>query len=284
MSRVIFTTLTVLGLVAAIGGIAVAQQAQQPVAAFTRPDTSPAAQGQFASRCAHSHAAADDPIVFPGEQGAAHLHEFFGATTTAFDSTPESLRASDTSCITAGDTAAYWVPALYDGDRRVVPFAATAYYLTWGKDPATVQPFPADLQMIAGPDPAEAVRWTCVSREGQTQPGSTQVPQCGEGEALAVRIHFPDCWNGTDLDAPDHRSHMAYASGGQCPDSHPVPVPRLRLNLVYLAADGGADVTLSSGGPETMHADFVNAWDQQVLEGLVTDCLQAATRCGHLRR
>jgi hypothetical protein len=193
MSRVIFTTLTVLGLVAAIGGIAVAQQAQQPVAAFTRPDTSPAAQGQFASRCAHSHAAADDPIVFPGEQGAAHLHEFFGATTTAFDSTPESLRASDTSCITAGDTAAYWVPALYDGDRRVVPFAATAYY-------------------------------------------------------------------------------------------HPVPVPRLRLNLVYLAADGGADVTLSSGGPETMHADFVNAWDQQVLEGLVTDCLQAATRCGHLRR
>lgn len=282
MTRTFFVALTVLGLVAAIGGIAVAQP--QPTAAFTRPADPLPEQGQFASRCAHSHAATDDPIVFPGEAGAAHLHEFFGATTTAFDSTPESLRASDTSCIAAGDTAAYWVPALYDGDRRVVPFAATAYYLTWGKDPATIQPFPADLQMIAGPDPAEAIRWTCVGRDGQTVPAGVGVPQCDGDEALAVRIHFPDCWNGTDLDAPDHRSHMAYALAGSCPDSHPVPVPRLRLNLVYAASDGGDDVTLSSGGPETMHADFVNAWDQEVLEGLVADCLQAATRCGHLRR
>ena len=32
--------------------------------------------------CRASHAAADDPIVFPGRPGAAHLHEFFGNQTT----------------------------------------------------------------------------------------------------------------------------------------------------------------------------------------------------------
>jgi hypothetical protein len=102
------------------------------------------------------------------------------------------------------------------------------------------------------------------------------------------RIHFPDCWNGKDLDSADHRSHMAYASTGSgadagrrvCPATHPVAVPHLRLGVHYPEGVGGSDVTLSSGGPETSHADFFNAWDPPAQARLVRRCLDAAEKCG----
>jgi hypothetical protein len=43
--------------------------------------------------------------------------------------------------------------------------------------------------------------------------------------------------------------------------------------------DGHA-LTLSSGGPRTFHADFVNAWDQSTLEREVHACLNLGNVCG----
>ena len=37
---------------------------------------------------------------------------------------------------------------------------------------------------------------------------------------------------------------------------------------------------LSSGGVYSGHADFINAWDQARLAGLVTDCLNELRFCG----
>lgn len=43
-----------------------------------------------------------------------------------------------------------------------------------------------------------------------------------------VNVRFPSCWDGVNLDSPDHISHMAYPvnesfeSNAPCPDSHPV--------------------------------------------------------------
>ena len=37
-------------------------------------------QPQFLVECAFSHAAQDDPIVFPDQPGMSHLHVFFGNT------------------------------------------------------------------------------------------------------------------------------------------------------------------------------------------------------------
>lgn len=49
--------------------------------------------GQFVVRCGYSHSLPDDPIVFPGQQGASHLHDFFGNTATDAFSTQASLLA-----------------------------------------------------------------------------------------------------------------------------------------------------------------------------------------------
>jgi Domain of unknown function (DUF1996). len=69
--------------------------------------------------CQFSHTAQDDPIVSPGQPGAAHLHDFVAALTTNAFSTPDSLRAGGTTCPMPGDTSAYWVPAAYEDGLQV---------------------------------------------------------------------------------------------------------------------------------------------------------------------
>src|SRR4030067_2465812 len=71
-----------------------------------------AAPGWITS-CNYSHSANDDPIVFPGVPGAAHLHDFIGARNTDADSTPVTLRLGGTTCTMPDDLSAYWVPARY---------------------------------------------------------------------------------------------------------------------------------------------------------------------------
>src|SRR6266498_3077280 len=65
--------------------------------------------------CQRSHELNDDPIVFPGQPGASHLHVFAGNRTTNAFSTPQSLAAN--SATTCGDqpldASGYWVPAVY---------------------------------------------------------------------------------------------------------------------------------------------------------------------------
>jgi len=75
----------------------------------------------FFSNCRFSHAASDDPIVYPGQPGPSHPHTFFGNTSTDAFSTLTSLRAASTTCRPGGDTAAYWIPTLYRNGREVRP-------------------------------------------------------------------------------------------------------------------------------------------------------------------
>src|SRR5215218_5661562 len=78
----------------------------------------------FAIGCGFSHSNMDDAIVFPGQVGRSHDHTYFGNRTTNAASTPESLRAAGrTSCRLRADTAAYWVPTLFNSGnaRRAGP-------------------------------------------------------------------------------------------------------------------------------------------------------------------
>lgn len=211
----------------------------------------------------------------------SHSHDFFANTSTSADSTLESLRAASTRCRDRGDTAAYWVPTLYDNGVVVTPAFSTAYYLTGRKDHTAIQAFPAGLKIVAGnakataPQPLIVTGWDCGVTGNEVSQSS--VPTCPE-QTLRLRVSFPDCWNGTDLDSTDHKSHMAYSRRGTCPASHPVPVPRLVLFVRYPIV-GGSGVTLASGTSNTAHADFFNAWDQSVLEAHVRECINSGIDC-----
>jgi hypothetical protein len=47
------------------------------------------------------------------------------------------------------------------------------------------------------------------------------------------------CWDGKNLDSPDHQSHVAYGNqggasgGGACPSTHPVKLPQIMYELMW---------------------------------------------------
>ncbi len=83
--------------------------------------------GGFTVQCDFSHSASVDPIVMPGHAAMSHLHEFFGNTTTNENSTGASLLAGSTTCSDSNNLSAYWVPALYQDERRVWRHCALAH-------------------------------------------------------------------------------------------------------------------------------------------------------------
>ncbi len=293
---VLVSTIAGLGAVAAAGAGAAAFGSQGSARSFARAPqrvgaaTGPAAPGvaalrgvNFVSGCRFSHRNNDDPIVFPGEPGRSHDHTFIGNNTTNAFSTLATLKAGTSSCRRIGDTAAYWVPTLIaSGGQLVFPRTASVYYRR--RTLAPVQPFPQGLKMIAGNSKATAPQgltitsWNCGPTAG-IRPQAT-IPACPDAarQGLALHVQFPSCWDGVNLDSPDHQSHMAYTVRGRCPADHPVAVPALQVNVRYPSA-GGAGLVLASGGQYTGHADFFNAWDQSVLAQLVDGCLNALRHC-----
>lgn len=250
----------------------------------------PAVPIPFVSVCTFSHRGPDDPIVKFNQPGASHSHDFFGNVTTAANSTFDSLSAGGTTCSRAKDTAAYWVPTLMVDGQAVTPIGINAYYRTGRRDPKSIQPFPSGMKIVAGnskatgPQSAQIVTFSCRGMDVPKQASPSVVPTCATdaGHGLAMSIHFPDCWNGSDLDSADHQSHMAYSERGVCPAGYPVPVPALTVHVKYAIA-GGAGVSLSSGPAYTAHADFFNAWDQSELTKLVQNCINAQVECGARR-
>jgi hypothetical protein len=250
----------------------------------------------FFSNCPFSHTSPDDPIVYPGQPGVSHAHTFFGNRSTDAFSTTGSLLRAGTTCKPRADKAAYWVPTLYRNGREVRPSKAQLYYVVRGYD--RMRAFPPGLRVVAGNAHAvhlqstDVTYWACGGQAARTRPLRRMPDRCGviEGHGLMrgrdgrvrpvrwktksfleLHVNFPDCWDGKSLDSSDHQSHMAYSRQYRCPASHPVKVPLIRLMIRY-PIDRGAGVVLASGGPQTAHADFFNAWNQRALERLVASC------------
>ncbi|MFN0071124.1 MAG: DUF1996 domain-containing protein [Chloroflexota bacterium] len=243
--------------------------------------------GVFRTVCRYSHSRRDDPIVSPLRFGASHLHDFFGNVTTAADSTAESLLASDTSCVTAEDRSAYWVPALSRDGEPVTPTSITVYYRGTLQDGDRIASFPAGFRMIAGDASAtgapsrEVVAWSCRQANGPSSFGGSP-PTCPSDSALNLHIRFPSCWDGTNIDSADHKSHMAYDERGRCPASHATHVPRVAMIVHYPITGEPGQISLSSGAVHTAHADFFNAWQPDFLASKVDACLNQETFCGTL--
>ncbi|HEX7247245.1 MAG TPA: DUF1996 domain-containing protein [Actinomycetota bacterium] len=240
-------------------------------------------------RCSFVRHLRADPIVYPRLPGASHLHAFFGNEGTDAYSTYRSLRRDTTSCGLMQDTAAYWIPAVYDDGRRVEPMIAAFYYRNRVAPARSVRPFPKGLEIIAGhadatePPPTSVVYWDCDG--GGSDANLDHPVDCGATGVVSANIRFPDCWDGRRTESANHHAHMAYSidpdddGSFRCPATHPVPVPRLTYSLRFPIHDG-TRLTLSSGPPRSMHADFINAWAQRKLRRLVQRCIKAQVNCG----
>ncbi len=218
--------------------------------------------------CRFSHRNNDDPIAFPGQPGRSHSHSYFGNRIVNASTTPASLRGNPTSCADLGDASAYWAPTLLVRGKPVEPILGLAYYVKRTFDPISV--LPAGLKMIAGNQDARRAQPTSIVGFGCGSVGVSRlyatVPACAARQALVLRVTFPNCWNGKTTDSADHKRHMAYATRGRCPESHPVAVPSVMLAILYPSVPRSAQL---SSGRFGLHADFMNGWDQDTLAGQV---------------
>ena len=257
------------------------------VADFDGSEASTSA-GQFLVQCLGPvMSKAIDPMT----GAASHNHEFYGSRAIGVTATHRDLRDAPSACAAPahtgdepGDTASYWAPTLYvSGVRLPVP-KSTFYYTGAGKRPPLTA-WPAGLKVLAGdskatqPQPTSAVYWGCG--DGSSVSKVTSPPQCRSGDTgLTVHVIFPDCWNGRDLDSPDHRSHLAYSRSGACPAGYPVSLPKLIARFQWTnAGPNPATLSLSSGSVYTYHADFWNAWHQIRLVQLVDYCINGGRKC-----
>jgi hypothetical protein len=257
------------------------------------PSRAYAANPGWIVSCNYSHSSYDDPIVFPGQPGAAHLHDFIGARSTDAFSTTDSLRAGGTTCAIPGDASGYWVPALFKNGSRVLPKATSKNALLYyrraaAKAGVVVQTIPPGLRMLVGnghaSSPAENEGIASGRIIFKCGPGSgTDLPspptRCDSG-IMVVSYKFPNCWDGKNLDSSNHKSHMAYPSGS-CPASHPVAIPRVEAFIRYLVGtEPIGTVTMDSGPYYTAHMDFWNAWNPPTLKWLMDNCINAGRDCG----
>jgi hypothetical protein len=245
------------------------------------------AHGQFRVSCPYSHSKTDDPIVFPGQPGASHLHDFFGNNSVDAFSDLSSLRAGTTTCSTSDDLSGYWEPEMYVNDMPRPAPKMTIYYV----GNANTEPMPSGLQMVAGDSHATGLQstailqWTC----GDGTPKESKPYNCRpwlnvDPGGVTALVKFPTCWDGGGLT----RDHVAYTGkGGTCPAGfgHRLPLVRmfLKTGIVNpLDADNHVRISFSSGKHYTLHGDFFNAWDQSRMNSLTQNCINAGKDCGRI--
>lgn len=255
----------------------------------------------FWVKCPYSHTLSDDPIVYPGQPGASHSHDFFGNESTDAFSTYDGLLASPTNCAYHKDTAAYWAPSLIvNGQLQhwgyVRAYYAKNYVLPVTTPPAGEKAIGGDSH-ATGAQPTSRVSWACGQGTVETAAHPYDCtpwfnPGTGNDGAIAI-VRVPRCWNGLD---PAVRTNFAYPSSGtggaKCQAPYTVVLPNISIRFHSLIVDpcGGClssdptssvsvNFALSSGPWYTMHADFWNTWDQPALDHLIQLCLNGTTSC-----
>ena len=154
-----------------------------------------------------------------------------------------------------------------------------------------------DRRTFDGDASSGAISYVCLDYSGSSsgnpayaQRNSFFAQNCPNG--LRAQVNFPSCWDGVNLDSSDHRSHMAFASGGpngggDCPASHPVHLVSLFYEFFFSVQnfpynDPKYPTWVWANGDATgygLHADFLSGWPSlsngtNVLQQAIDQCNQ----------
>lgn len=193
------------------------------------------------------------------------------------------------------------------------------YYLLYGEN---VTAFPNNFRMVAGdpfqrnftwpiPDPPKsswsgaqlsqaalrqkALGFNCLNYDKPPEPslGRHFLPNktyldehCTDG--IRLELMFPSCWDGENVDSPDHTSHVLYPSlviDGTCPEGYQTRLVSLFYETIwntYAFKDQDGYFALANGDPTGFgyHGDFMFGWQDGVLQDAVDTCTSPTGEVG----
>jgi len=265
----------------------------------------------FTVNCAPLTVQRSDPIVQPGI-ASQHVHSVIGGNNFQRNMGPmDAKNANVTTCDKSIDHSNYWVPQLYhqraDKMWELVPFSHSAVY--YQKRACNYAPnirtcdksivplaFPDGFRMVAG-DPTRrtqnnsdfadrAVAIMCIFDGGSKEYNGFPPQKCN---TMRSEVYFPSCWDGKNLDSPDHKSHVSYPAigdynGGVCPASHPVALLSLFYEFFFdtgpfYTSPSDKNFAFANGDPTAYgyHGDFIMGWtDRGLLQTAHRDCITAS--------
>ncbi|KAK3378962.1 hypothetical protein B0T24DRAFT_663249 [Lasiosphaeria ovina] len=272
-----------------------------------------------------------DPAAQPGALPSAHLHMIVGGN--AFNATMEgdvASRATCTTCQMAEDFSNYWVAHMYFKDpkngtyHRVMPQPVqpllggsngaqgglTIYYTQFdlSKDNLKQQPikaFPPGFRMTVGSPTVTSkqhagLSYQCITGGNRGALLSTfPTGKCNGG--VFTTHHFPPCWDGKNLDSPDHQSHMFdtvkseyFDNAPACPSSHPVRVPQVTFEITWdtpkfadlwnPSTDANPFVWSFEGTAAGTHADYMFGWKGDALQRAMDKSECFYDGCGSIKK
>ena len=224
--------------------------------------------------CAHSHEANDDPIVYPGQPGASHLHEFAGNPATDAFATPASLyaRAQTTCRDQPSDFSGYWVPAVYMDGVQLRAEQESPY---WGDNSLPVVAPPFGMEFVARGWGSNVFFACTIGSKMYNTP-----PDCTGRGSLKFRIEFPSCWDGVGTMPSSFAYPSKVGPKGTCPVGFPTRIVQLELQVGLPVVNGLGHVFTCAALPDmpndytTMHADFMSAFDPSAMQ-VIVDTLNA---------
>ncbi|KAI0411858.1 hypothetical protein F5X98DRAFT_383196 [Xylaria grammica] len=270
-----------------------------------------------------------DPVVEPGQTPSAHVHHIVGGNAFNASMTGDvGERGTCTTCEMAEDFSNYWTAVLYhptNGSYHRVPVknnAALAAGTTGGMtiyytqrtnfvkrhDFTTdalrqqyITAFPPGFRMTVGSpttntlDQAKrhiGLRYNCLQTLLNRGPEMVDFPD---------RPCPGNCWDGKNLDSPDHQSHMyntitqdGFINAPPCPASHPVRMPQLTYETVWDTTKFNS--MWPSGTPNPFvwsfhgssgygtHADYMFGWKGDSLQRAMNKSECFYDGCGSIKK
>jgi hypothetical protein len=253
------------------------------------PSAAPDVVGAFRFICAGGQVLADDPIVYPGQPGKSHLHQFYGNDKTDANTTFVSAGLTGGSTCNRGvavpaNHSSYWMPAMLDAQGNSVKVVFTSIYykrrpasdpkcsLTSGDPDAEGNcvgipngiKFIFGYDMLTGKAPTGGLWFDCQNYQGKSIPGvvpghypdlPSVLKNCPVGALVGAVIEAPQCWDGKWLDTPNHRDHVAYRIFNRnsrlvCPSTHPYVMPGFKLGAWFPSMGPGMSLSSDAMHPE----------------------------------